>query len=384
MGSAAVEPGRVAPRLRAAPRRGLAAMAAALFSILLVTAAAAQAAAPKSFFGVVPQTPLSVQDIDRMGQGQVGTLRFEVFWAGIDPTPADDYDWSTPDAIIGEAARNDIRALPFVFSTPPWVIALDGRSCEPGSCAPFAPRKPAALKAWKTFLGDLTERYGPDGDFWQLNPAIPKMPIRVWQIWNEQNSPSFFKPKPNVEAYAKLLRSAHGAITKVDPRAEIVLGGMFGTPLGGRKPGISAWDYLGRLYDVKGAKKHFDGVAPHPYAAKMDKVLIQIDLLRDEMIAAGDRRTDLWITEIGWASGGAPNPLNRGLQGQADRLREMFSYFKRKRNKLRIRNVDWYSWRDNVSAEAGLCEWCPRSGLFDENLSAKPAWDAFMRFTGGS
>ena len=66
------------------------------------------------------------------------------------------------------------------------------------------------------------------------------------------------------------------------------MGGMFGTPLGGRKPGISAWDFLEKLYRIKGAKKSFDGVAPHPYAAKFSKVLAQIELIRDEMKDGGD------------------------------------------------------------------------------------------------
>lgn len=374
------------------PRPASAGPAVARFAVVvfvaflwLAVASAAQAAVPKSFFGVVPQAPLSQQDVDRMGQGEVGTVRFEISWSGVDPTAADDYNWDAPDAVIGNAARNGIQGLPFIFSTPKWVAELDGRNCEdPDTCLSFAPRKPQALEAWEGFLTDLAERYGPSGEFWALNPLIPKKPIRVWQIWNEQNSPTFFKPKPDVPAYAKLLSSANDALTAVDRKAEIVLGGMFGTPLGGAKPAVSAWKYLGRLYDVKGAKQDFDGVAPHPYGSKLDNVTIQLDLLRDEMVAANDGDADFWITEIGWASGGPPNPLNRGIQGQADRLKEIFRYFKRKRGKLNIRNVDWYSWRDNLNSGAGLCEWCPRSGLFDEDLTPKPSWDAFTAFTGGS
>ncbi len=109
---------------------------------------------------------------------------------------------------------------------------------------------------------------------------------------------------------------------RVDREAEIVLGGMFGTPLGGTRPAIAAWKYLAKLYRQKGAQKQFDGVAAHPYGSKLDNVKIQLELLRDEMVAAGEGDADLWITEIGWASGGPPNPLNRGIQGQADRLRE--------------------------------------------------------------
>ena len=187
-----------------------------------------------------------------------------------------------------------------------------------------------------------------------------------------------------MKAYAKLLDSAHDAITDADAGAEIILGGMFGTPLGGRKPALSSWDFLARLYQQKGAKKNFDAVAPHPYASKFSKVLAQIDLLRDAMVQARDTKTAIWITELGWASGGSPNPLNRGLAGQADRLEEAFKYFIKKRKVLNIENVTWYSWRDNSTTGIGLCEWCPESGLLNEDGSSKPSFNAFTGFTGGS
>ena len=280
-------------------------------------AGTAQAAVPAEFYGVTPQRPLGSADVDRMGQAQVGTLRFEVSWALIDPTSAPgDYNWAATDALVADAARNGIELLPFVYSTPTWVATeLDRHNCSGAECYPFAPRSTPAKRAWETFLRDLVLRYGPNGEFWTLNPTLPRDEIRTWQLWNEQNSPSFYKPKPKAKAYAKLLDAASRGIRSADGGAEIVLGGMFGTPLGGRKPGISAWRFLEGLYNVKGAKKNFDGVAPHPYAAKLKKVKAQVNLIRDEMRAGRDRNADLWITELGWGSGGPKNPLNRGPSG---------------------------------------------------------------------
>ena len=202
-------------------------------------------------------------------------------------------------------------------------------------------------------------------------------------MWNEQNSPSFWKPKPNVKAYAKLLDSAHTAITGADPGAKIILGGMFGTPLGGRKPAISAWDFLEKLYRQKGAKRDFDGVAPHPYASKLSRCWPNRPAAR-RWSPPSDRDAELWITEIGWASGGPPNPLNRGLAGQADRLRRGVQVLHRKRRKLNVEALIWYSWRDNTADDVQLCEWCPESGLLKEDRSPKPAFDAFTDFTGGT
>lgn len=360
-------------------------MLAAALALAIAVASSANAAVPRQFFGVMPQGPLNADDYAAMGDAKVGTLRFELYWGAIDPSAAaDDYNWAASDAVVTAAAENGVGLLAVVSTAPSWVLQLDGHDCDPGKCPAYAPKGKQALAAWRTFLDDAVDRYGPNGEFWTLNPTVPKLPIRDWQIWNEQNSPSFWKPKPDVKAYAKLLDSAHDAITGADPGAEIILGGMFGTPLGGRKPALAAWDYLAKLYQQKGAKQNFDAVAPHPYASKFSKVLAQIDLIRDVMVQAHDANTALWITELGWASGGAPNPLNRGLAGQADRLEEAFRYLIKKRKQLQIENVTWYSWRDNSTTGVGLCEWCPKSGLLNEDGSTKPSYDAFTEFTGGS
>ena len=93
----------------------------------------------------------------------------------------------------------------------------------------------------------------------------------------------------------------------------------------------------------------------------------------------------MYVTEIGWASGGDPHPLNRGPAGQAKRLRQAFKLLGRRRRDLNLKLVTWYSWRDDTTVHGGICAWCPFSGLFEENgLDPKPAWHAFTRFTGGS
>ena len=346
--------------------------------------AAGAAAVPPEFFGVMPQGPLEEADYQLMGEANVGVLRFELRWPAIDPSSADaDYDWSTADQVVAGAARNGFATLPFVASAPSWVLKLDGHSCEPGKCQPYGPRSAAALCAFRSFLGAATERYGHGGRFWDEHPELAEHPVGDWQIWNEQNSPTFWKPKPNVKAYAKLLHAARAAITSADPRAEIVLGGMFGTPLGGRRPALSAWDFLEKLYRQPGVQRDFDAVAPHPYASKFSKVVDQLELLRDVMRKAHDRGASLWITELGWASGGPPNPLNRGLRGQADRLTEAYRYLIRKRRHLRVEGLTWYSWRDNSATDVGLCEWCPESGLLTEDREEKPSYRAFTGLSGG-
>jgi hypothetical protein len=337
-------------------------------------------AAPREFFGVVPQGPLASEDLARMGDGNVGTVRSILPWGAIDPTPADDYDFATIDGIVLGAAQQGIEVLPFAYGTPTWVATeLDGDTgCEP-DCSAFIPRSPAALDAWQEFVTAAVERYGPGGSLWQENPDVEPKPIRAWQIWNEQNSPTFHRPRPDVAAYADLLAAAEEAIHARDPEATIVLGGMFATPLGGERPAFTAGDYLEQLYDA-GADDDFGGVAVHPYAASVEGVEAQAEELHD-VIARADDDATMWITEVGWASSGPDVPLNRGEDGQAERLTAAFDLFLNRRESWKIQVVTWYAWRDTIEP---VCDWCAGAGLFPADaLEPKPAWEAFVSLTGG-
>ena len=366
------------------------ASACALIALLSLTSCSDSRASPgaakpsRSFYGISPQSLPTTADIERMAKGRVGTLRFQLRWAAVDPTsqPAD-FDWSEVDQIVGDSARAGIDPLPFLFNTPDWVAReLDHRECG-GSCFAYPPQSNPALEAWRSFVGAAVERYGRGGEFWVENPDIPAHPIRAWQIWNEQNSPPFYRPRPHVRRYSKLLAHAASAIREVDPKAEIVLGGMFGTPLNGEKPAITAWQFLRRLYGLGWPARRFDTVAAHPYAASLRGVRTQLHLFRREMRRGGDVEGDLWITEIGWSSSSVSHPFNRGPRGQAKRLRALLDYAQRNRRELRLRRVVWFSWRD-VTSGLAVCDWCPFSGLFQEvGLKPKPAWHAFTEFTGG-
>ena len=335
------------------------------------------------FFGVAPQTTLTPGELGRLAQGGVGTVRVYLNWAATDLTPADDNAWGAMDALVGAAAQNGVSVLPFVFGTPTWVVnGLDNRTCPPRTCSLFAPRSQAALAEWQRFLREAVERYGPNGEFFAQNPALPVVPITDWQLWNEQNSFSFYEPKVDVNAYATLLTAGSQAVRSVDPDAKILLGGMFGTPEGVENPKVFAWNYLRRLYRVPGIAAQFDGVAVHPYAARLTKVIQQVKLMRREIVRAHDT-AEMWITEIGWSSGKGDNPLERGKRGQASRLRESMRYLIGHKDSFNIRNVTWFAWRDLGGRP--VCEWCGKAGLFNAgSLTPKPAWRTLMTFTGGS
>ena len=334
-------------------------------------------AAPTSFYGVATQAPLADEDLDEMVGGGIGTLRAFFAWSSLDPTAApDDYDWSVPDSMVAGAAARGIEVFPYLFASPEWVAKLDYPDCDPATSCPIAaPVGEQAVAAWSGFVGDAVDRYGPDGEFWSENPDLPETPIRTWQIWNEQNSPSQYGPEPDVEAYATLLRSAAEEIRPRDPDAEIVLGGMFGTPFHGDPPALTAPGFLRELYTIPGISESFDGVSAHPYAGKVESVERQIDALKAEVDRAGDD-AKLWVTEVGWSSSEGASPQEKGVEGQAQSLADAYRLFLERREEWGLQAVIWYSWRDYTAGV--ICDWCAHSGLFEEqSLTPKPAWETF-------
>lgn len=393
-------------------RRGIAVAALTCVSAaaLAWTQESKAAPTPKRFFGVVIQGyPEDVRDFEfrRMGQGDVGTVRFILLWPVIqatpgpcepgsynpvvgdeqpEPGPENHCDWAAIDRMVGGAAARGTASLPFAFGAPNWIDSNDG---EPQKAASRVPplETEADRQAWQAFLRAALQRYGPQGTFWApggayatQHPGAAPLPIRDWQVWNEPSTPAYFWPKPSPPRYADLLQLSAAVIRAEDPGATIVLAGLFGTP-GGGPGGIFLPHYLKRLYRVSGVEQDFDAVALHPYAPRIDGMKAQIELARREMKRAGDGQTDLWITELGWASDG-PREVQavKTERGQARLLERAFEVLGKRRERWNVVAVNWFSLRD-VPRKKSPCYGCPFTGLLERDGDPKPAWRAFTDFT---
>ncbi len=148
------------------------------------------------------------------------------------------------------------------------------------------PAAGAAATAWSNFVKAAVARYGPNGSFWAENPAVPKRPIRTWQIWNEPNF-KYFVAKPNPAEYGKLVKLSYTRSKSADPGAKLVLGGMFSRPKGGKstkekpKRVYFASDFLEQMYKTTpGIKAKFNGIALHPYTGKYQELTPEIEEVR--------------------------------------------------------------------------------------------------------
>ncbi|HWM54459.1 MAG TPA: hypothetical protein VNO20_03630 [Solirubrobacterales bacterium] len=347
--------------------------ALALAAMLVAGTATAQARLPRDFFGVVPQTTLSAADTNRMRGGGLDVVRLPVFWSSVQPSPRSGYDWSEVDRVLATTARSRLDLLPFLYGTPGW---LGRQTRMPVDSA-------RQRREWQAFLTAAVERYGPGGQFWaEHGPAsgdfVPPRPVRRWQVWNEPNF-FYFATPVSPGRYARLLKLSHQAIVRTDPRAEVILGGLFGNPKERPPRAMDATDFLDRLYAVRGIKQSFDGVALHPYAASAAELRRLTEALRGVTVRNRDRRAGLYLTEVGWGSQRNPRRVafEVGLREQARELRSAYGYLIGNRARLNLKQVHWFSWKDR----RGACNFCDSVGLFrgGARFKPKPAWHAFVR-----
>ncbi len=331
----------------------------------------AAAAVHEEFFGIVQGIRLDREDFETMQETAVGSSRFLLFWDQVQPERGS-FEWGPADALVGGFASHGIRAVPFLWGSPPWVASTIARPPLDGL---------EDVQAWQDFLEAAVARYGRGGIYWakeyrqRYGADAKPLPVQSWQIWNEPNLSKYFAPKPSVEEYAELLGVSNEVIQREDPEAQIVLAGM---------PGygeVNAWDYLDSLYSESQTKDHFDAVALHPYAPKLDELRQEIERLRKVMEEHGDRATPLWLTEMGWGS--APPDrfgLNKGVAGQEKMLEGSFKLILRQRKAWNVGRIFWFDWRDPLDPEAVDCSFCAYAGLLRSNRSPKPAYHSFKRF----
>jgi hypothetical protein len=335
---------------------------------------------PRGFFGIDPQEMPTDEDARYMKAGGIETIRWPLAWSGVQPTRNGGYQWGGFDEVVEVAARHGMQVLPILYGTPAW---LSGKYTH-------LPVDNARMrKAWIGFVEAAVKRYGPGGEFWNehattvdYTPAISRpLPIRSWQVWNEANFFYFAYPV-SPQRYVKLLQISSPAIKRIDPGAKVILSGLFGEPTASGKKGMPAAKFLEAIYRTPGIENDFDGIALHPYAAFASDLEDLVEALH-EVTVENEDRVPLYITEMGWGSQNdfSQVAFEQGIRGQVRQLRGAYGFLLENRDRLDLKQVYWFSWRD----EAGSCTFCDSVGFFGEGESfyPKPAWRAFVALSGG-
>jgi hypothetical protein len=345
-------------------------LAIALLALTPAMAGSRVGAAPLGFIGISPQGEIYSEDFELMHEAGITSVRLPMNWAGLVPEARDRFapNWEVLDAQVEHAAENRIRPFMFVWGTPSWVSLRLG--AEPVATA-------RQRHAWLQFLHAAVRRYGSRGSFWSQHRDLPRLPVRQWEIWNEENIVTFSK-EPDPARFGRLIRISGNLIHREDPGSTVILGGLFGRPLQ-IPPNVRSDGFLADLYRVPGIKRYFDGVALHPYVADAAALEGQIEGLRAVMSFNGDAATPLYVTEMGWGSAGFESRWERGPRGQARELDRSFAMLTDNRLRWHIGGVWWFSWND----QTGICQFCDSAGLLTSGREAKPSWYRFNAWTGG-
>jgi hypothetical protein len=254
---------------------------------------------------------------------------------------------------------------------------------SPGFVAPRGAAPPTSALGrllFARYARAAAERYGHGGEFWEENPFVPYRPIEAWEVWNEPNLPAYWTDSdPDAEEYAALVKVIGTAVHQGDRKAKVVLAGM-PEPRSDRR--IPADEFLADLYAVPGAAEAFDVVAAHPYGADVRAVDRRLQRLRAVMRRNGDAGKPLWITELGWGTGGFDHYLVKDPATQARLTSRTIAMLRKRAADYRLGTVIWFRWQDAECDVPSGC-WFDRAGLFTADERPKPAWRAFAESASG-
>ncbi len=213
----------------------------------------------------------------------LGTHWVRVFaqWPELQPQPgALDSNWLYEYEKFFAQLPHGTKVLVDVVDTPEW---------ETGSADPHMP--PVNPLDYASFVGALAQRWAGK--------------VAAWEVWNEEDSPSWWTGAPNPAAYTALLKATYPFVKGADPSATVVLGGLTGND----------YPFLEGVY-AAGGKGSFDAVGVHTdTACNVDppsaflrgaggRLIPDSFLAYKEvhavMAANGDGEMPIWMTELSW------------------------------------------------------------------------------------
>lgn len=238
----------------------------------------------------VPQAPDFGADVGQIFQLQVfshaevdrllsaaeadglGLARASPMWEVTEPRPPvggrHHYDWRYDDFLARALRRHHLRWVAILAYAPRWA-----------SRAPYTIHgAPRSVADYAAYARAVARRYHGL--------------IAAYEVWNEENSSAFWRPRPDPTAYARLYLAAHAAIRSVDHRAPVIIGGLADGNHG----------FLDRLLRDRNLRGKVGGLAVHPYARDPSAVLARVRLYRAQLRSLGWGRLPMYVTEFGWST----------------------------------------------------------------------------------
>jgi hypothetical protein len=246
--------------------------------------------------------------------------REEFSWGRIEPRRGE-FDWSFYDQVVGTALRHGVSVYGLIDYWSPWTSAYTDEGTDD------------YCRYAQALVGHYKDR------------------VHHWEIWNEPNI--FFWSGPK-ELYFRLLGRAYEAIKAVDPGAVV---------FGCSTAGIDT-PFIQRTMEA-GAR--FDGLTVHPYRGTLvdDRFVKE---LRDtaDLVAQGDKRRPVWITEMGWST-------QTGGTSEREQANLLARCYLDSVASGAVQNVSWYDFRE----DGGNPDYNEHHfGIVRPDLALKPAYRA--------
>ena len=244
-------------------------------------------------------------------------VRINVLWRSaataqpLNPAdPADPaYNFQPYDTAVREAAARGLQPLLTVYRAPIWA---EGAGRPAGTPAGSWRPQPQALA---DFMRALATRYS--GSFGIPEP-LPR--VRLFQIWNEPNLPTYLNPQADgASVFTAMLNAGYAAVKAVHSDNVVVTAGTapYGDPEGGQRTRPLVFWRRVLCLEACSEKANFDVLAHHPIntsggpttsALHSDDVSTpDLGSLRSVLRQAekqGGTGTpgphELWVTEIWW------------------------------------------------------------------------------------
>lgn len=225
-------------------------------------------------------------ELEKLAVAGMKRIRRDFFWGEIEPAN-DDWHFENTDTFVDQAVSQGFEVDALLVYGVDWANPSGQTSEIP----------PAA---YADFAGHVAEHYCDR--------------IKTYEVWNEENLPTFWRPAPDPAAYAALLTATYPEIKAACPDATVLFGAINSLPY-----------VADRLYGfldattraVPAVRESFDALAIHPYTvlqhappewsatlggATVPDLVGQIQIARDRLSAMQRESAPILLTEMGWPS----------------------------------------------------------------------------------
>lgn len=198
-------------------------------------------------------------------------------WARLQPESDLSIQWASLDQTIQNAVLGNLGVMISITNAPRWAMAEDGPN----------PQRTADLAA------QLARRY----------PDV----FLALELFPSANTVQGWGTKPDVQAYAEMLKATSRAIQSINPEIALVAAGL--NPQTSSNQDISDAAFLSRLYRIGAAEfmpilgVRLPSLGNNPLATVHetdDLVLRHYEEIRNIMVDNGHKSGLIWITGFSW------------------------------------------------------------------------------------